>query len=106
MEFKYTLELNKMELILNSESETGTQWLISNKQIARKQKFSHSALNNQAQSELCKTLQIFHLVLVGLLLLSMIIICTIYISHLQEHVRRLDAELNYLKKASNKLLET
>ena len=98
---------NSAELINNSELETATQWLKSNKHIAKKQKFVHSASKTQAQSEPCKTLHIFYLVLIGLLLLSMIIIlCTIYNSHLQEHVRRIDAELNYLKKASDKLLET
>ena len=98
---------NSAELINNSELETATQRLKSNKHIAKKQKFVHSASKTQAQSEPCKTLHIFYLVLIGLLLLSMIIIlCTIYNSHLQEHVRRIDAELNYLKKASDNLLET
>ena len=45
---------------------------------------------NQTKTELCITLRVFYYVLIGLLLLMMIIICTIYISHLQTHVQQLD----------------
>ena len=50
------------------------------------------------KKELCITLKVFYFVLIGLLLLSMIIICTIYISHLQDHVQRLDVQVAHLQK--------
>lgn len=52
----------------------------------------------QNRRELCITIRVFYHVLVGLLLLSMVIICTICISHLQQNVQRLDREVNDLRK--------
>ena len=54
----------------------------------------------QNKRELCITLGVFYHVLVSLLLLSMVIICTIYISHLKQHVQRLDGEVNHLQQVS------
>ena len=54
--------------------------------------------NARDRKELCITLRVFYHVLVGLLLLSMIIICTIYISHLQQHVQTLDKQIQLLQQ--------
>ena len=56
----------------------------------------------QNRRELCITIRVFYDVLVGLLLLSMVVICTIYISHLQQYVQRLDGEINHLQKVSER----
>ena len=59
---------------------------------------------NQTKTELCITLRVFYYVLIGLLLLSMIIICTIYISHLQTHVQQLDGQMKSLQESAGGLL--
>ena len=55
----------------------------------------------QNRIELCITLRVLYHVFV-LLLLSMVIICTIYISHLQQHVQLLDREVNHHQQASQR----
>ena len=59
---------------------------------------------NQTKTELCITFRVFYYVLIGLLLLSMIIICTIYISHLQTHVQQLDGQMKSLQESAGGLL--
>ena len=59
---------------------------------------------NQTKTELCITIRVFYYVLIGLLLLSMIIICTIYISHLQTHVQQLDGQMKSLQESAGGLL--
>ena len=59
---------------------------------------------NQTKTEPCITLRVFYYVLIGLLLLMMIIICTIYISHLQTHVQQLDGQMKSLQESAGGLL--
>ena len=65
---------------------------------------TQTAETNQTKTELCITLRVFYYVLIGLLLLSMIIICTIYISHLQTHVQQLDGQMKTLQASAGGLL--
>ena len=89
------------ELLQNVELGVGELQLDVELGVDHQDNKKHTADEpNQTKKEICITLRVFYYVLIGLLLLSMIIICTIYISHLQTHVQQLDGQMKSLQESA------